>query len=157
MRDAAEVMSGPHPSPGVDRYLIKKADGNVSLVKVSEISEIDSRRDMLAEAAHKAVYFRSLTTGSAYSVEKSYRIADAVIAALDSEPAAPRPLADGDRIRILRTKLNGARVAAGDVLTVRSADYHGDGTTLTTDAPRDPLRAVWYFRHTDEGTGWERA
>lgn len=44
----AEVISGPHKSPNCDRYLIRKADGNVSLVPVSALERIVPRLDQMA-------------------------------------------------------------------------------------------------------------
>jgi hypothetical protein len=44
----AEVISGPHKSPGRDRYLIRKADGNVSLVPVTDLDRIVPRVDQVA-------------------------------------------------------------------------------------------------------------
>jgi hypothetical protein len=44
----AEVLSGPHKSPGATRYLIRKADGNVSLVPVGDLERIVPRIDQVA-------------------------------------------------------------------------------------------------------------
>lgn len=44
----AEVLSGPHKSAGRDRYLIRKADGNVSLVPVTAIERVVPRVDQVA-------------------------------------------------------------------------------------------------------------
>jgi hypothetical protein len=43
-----EILSGPHKSPGVDRWLIRKADGNVSLVPARELERIPSREEQMA-------------------------------------------------------------------------------------------------------------
>jgi hypothetical protein len=44
----AEVLSGPHKAPNTVRYLIAKADGNVSLVPASAIERIVPRLDQVA-------------------------------------------------------------------------------------------------------------
>jgi hypothetical protein len=44
----AEVLSGPHQSPGATRYLIRKADGNVSLVPEQDLTLIVPRLDRIA-------------------------------------------------------------------------------------------------------------
>lgn len=44
----AVVLSGPHKSPGGSRYLINKADGNVSLVPERELTPIVPRLDQVA-------------------------------------------------------------------------------------------------------------
>ena len=54
--DAVEILSGPHPSPGLDRYLIKGADGNVSLVEVSELSILHPRREEIARTLAEWFY-----------------------------------------------------------------------------------------------------
>lgn len=156
MRDAAEILSGPHASQGgVDRYLIKKADGNISLVKVTELSERDTRRDDLIEAVHKALYYRSTLTASEHSRSKTNRVVDAVLAVL-GEDVKP-PLAKGDRIRILKDGLEFAQVNAGDILTVQDPDHYRDGKVFTTNAPRASYRRdFWYFQLSGEGEGWER-
>jgi len=47
-RGVAEVLSGPHQSPGLDSYLIRETDGNVSLVEVSELSLLHPQREEIA-------------------------------------------------------------------------------------------------------------
>ncbi|MEU3686966.1 hypothetical protein [Streptomyces narbonensis] len=44
----AQVISGPHPSPMKSRYLIQKADGNVSLVPTGDLERIVPRIDQMA-------------------------------------------------------------------------------------------------------------
>jgi hypothetical protein len=45
----AEVLSGPHKTTGARlRYLIRKADGNVSLVPVTDIERVVPRLDQVA-------------------------------------------------------------------------------------------------------------
>lgn len=44
----AEIISGPHKSPGRDRYLIRKADGNVSLVPTTDLERVVPRIDQVA-------------------------------------------------------------------------------------------------------------
>jgi hypothetical protein len=43
----AEVLSGPHNSMGRNRYLITKADGNVSLVPVTDLERVVPRVDQV--------------------------------------------------------------------------------------------------------------
>ncbi|WP_030737250.1 hypothetical protein [Streptomyces sp. NRRL S-31] len=157
MRDAAEILSGPHASQGgADRYLIEKADGNVSLVKVTELSELDGRREVVAAAIHQALYLRSLSKASRVSRSRVIELADAALAALDGIEKSS-PLAKGDRIRITKHGLEFATVIVGDVLMVDNVDAYGDGTVFTTNAPRSTgMRDCWYFRHDSEGRGWER-
>ncbi|MEU9560337.1 hypothetical protein [Streptomyces fumanus] len=160
MRDAAEILSGPHASQnGTDRYLIKKADGNVSLVKVTELTAVDSRLDLVAETLHRALYGCGLRSKTSYSGRKMYVIADAVLYALDKDaPIKKGPLKKGDRIRITETGHNGASVDRGDILIVQDPDFHGDGSVFTTNAPKATSYSakVWYFTHHSEGNGWER-
>lgn len=56
----AEVLSGPHQSPGRERYLLRKADGYVSLVSTADIERIVPRLDQvmgtLAMLIHGAPY-----------------------------------------------------------------------------------------------------
>ncbi|MGI5408200.1 hypothetical protein ACQEV9_15535 [Streptomyces chartreusis] len=44
----ATIVSGPHKSPGVQRFLITKADGNVSLVPKRDLERIVPRLDQMA-------------------------------------------------------------------------------------------------------------
>lgn len=46
----AEILSGPHRSPGKSRYLIQKADGNVSLVSAADLTRVIPRLDQVAES-----------------------------------------------------------------------------------------------------------
>lgn len=56
----AEVLSGPHKSPARDRYLIRKADGNVSLVPVTDIERVIPRVDQVAHSLAVNLYARQL-------------------------------------------------------------------------------------------------
>jgi hypothetical protein len=58
MEMPAEVISGPHKSPGRDRYLIRKADGNVSLVPTRDLERIVSRLDRVAGMLAVQLYGR---------------------------------------------------------------------------------------------------
>lgn len=58
----AEVLSGPHTSPGRSRYLIRKADGNVSLVYTEDIERIAPRLDQVAGTMAMNLYGRSYAT-----------------------------------------------------------------------------------------------
>ncbi|WP_329544681.1 hypothetical protein OG548_08160 [Streptomyces sp. NBC_01356] len=55
----AEVLSGPHTSPGNDRYLIRKADGNVSLVPVTDLERVVPRVDQVAGTLSVVIYGRA--------------------------------------------------------------------------------------------------
>lgn len=55
----AVVLSGPHPSNGRDRYLIRKADGNVSLVPVTTLEQIVTRVDQVARMVASMMFGRS--------------------------------------------------------------------------------------------------
>lgn len=52
----ALVLSGPHKSPGNDRYLIRKADGNVSLVPATDLERIVPRLDQVAGTLSMLLY-----------------------------------------------------------------------------------------------------
>lgn len=58
----AEVLSGPHKSIGQNRYLIRKADGNVSLVAASDITRIVPRLDQAAGTLAMTLFGRSYVT-----------------------------------------------------------------------------------------------
>jgi hypothetical protein len=58
----AEVLSGPHPSNGRNRYLITKADGNVSLVPVTDLERIVPRLDQVAGTLAMVLYGRSFVS-----------------------------------------------------------------------------------------------
>jgi len=47
-RSVVEILSGPHQSPGLARYLIREVDGDVSLVEVSELSLLHPQREEIA-------------------------------------------------------------------------------------------------------------
>jgi hypothetical protein len=50
MATPATIISGPHRSPGGERYLIRKADGNTSLVPAAHLAPVDTRLEKVAEA-----------------------------------------------------------------------------------------------------------
>lgn len=52
----AEILSGPHKSPGAARYLIMKADGNVSLVPEQDLTHIVPRLDKIAGTMAMTLY-----------------------------------------------------------------------------------------------------
>lgn len=79
MSEPAEVLSGPHPSPGRTRYLIRKADGNVSLVSEADIERAIPRLDQVAGTLAIGLYglpFMSL------DVARKTRIAQAAARAI---------------------------------------------------------------------------
>lgn len=69
-----------------------------------------------------------------------------------------RPLAVGDRIRILQRDHMDSRTDVGDLLQVRWVSEFG--STFSTNAPRGILlgsrEGRWSFDGSGEGTGWER-
>lgn len=75
----AEILSGPHRSPGCSRYLIKKADGNVSLVSETELTRITPRKDQVANVIAVALYGRGIQT---LHLSQRYAIADAAMKAI---------------------------------------------------------------------------
>ncbi|MFF8942859.1 hypothetical protein ACF1A5_11420 [Streptomyces sp. NPDC014864] len=79
----AEVLSGPHPSPGRDRYLIRKADGNVSLVPNTDLERIVPRLDQVAGTLAMHLYGRAYVnldftrrSQIVYAAAQALRIAD---------------------------------------------------------------------------------
>jgi hypothetical protein len=58
----AEVLSGPHKTPGNPRYLVRKADGNVTLAYLSEFERIVPRLDRIAGTLAVTLYGRSYAT-----------------------------------------------------------------------------------------------
>jgi hypothetical protein len=44
----AEILSGPHSSPGAPRWLVRKADGHVTLVPTAYLTRIVPRLDRVA-------------------------------------------------------------------------------------------------------------
>jgi hypothetical protein len=149
----ATIISGPHASPGADRYLIRKADENVSLVKEGELSVALSRREVVARAICSVERPYGWLSLSIEGKCKLFRKADAVLAALDAMPPEVAPLAVGDSIRILKRGLGDAAVSAGDVLKVTTVGHSG----FTTNNPASLfVHASWSFKLADEGTGWER-
>jgi hypothetical protein len=55
----AEVLSGPHKSPGGNRWLILKADGNVTLAPERHIERVIPRVDQVAGTLAVLLYGRS--------------------------------------------------------------------------------------------------
>lgn len=147
----AAIISGPHPTYGADRWLIRKADGKVTLARESELSPVLTQREKVAAIAYVAMVPDGMWGQASLSTRRKYlRIADAVIAELGAE-AKPRPLAVGDRIRILKGGLSFAEVKVGDVLPVIGVS--GESLHAKTSKLR---RGYYVFQLEDEGTGWER-
>lgn len=141
----ATIISGPHKSPGTHRYLIKKADGFVSLTPEGDLTALDDRREKVADIIYR-------TSPGFFTRPKCERMAEQILAAVDK----PRPLAVGDRIRILQDGLQFAIVSIGDVLTVSEVDgiaFHVTRPTGVTGR----MRGYWVFALSGEGVGWERA
>jgi hypothetical protein len=82
MAHPAEVISGPHKSPGQDRYLIRKADGNVSLVPVKELTRHLSREEKAAIAIYRGVTGRNFVLADASTRRSFLLIAKATLVAV---------------------------------------------------------------------------
>jgi hypothetical protein len=152
MAEPATILSGPHSAYGTDRWLIRKADGNVTLARENGLSGIADRREIVAEAIMTKLASPGNTWGTlnTYAKRKYREAADAAIRAVDeSAKPEPRPLAAGDRIRILRSGLDCSSVTKGDEFIVVRVFL----TSFKVPAPY----GHWTFRLAGEGTGWERA
>jgi hypothetical protein len=152
----ATIISGPHQTHGAERWLIRKADGMVSLVKGTELSAVLSRREAVAKVVYESQTARRWDTASSYSRTGWLRVADKVLAALEDAADAekPGPLKAGDKVRILRSGLEFATVTAGDILTVTTVGP----LNFNTNAPTERgIHAYWTFALSGEGKGWERA
>lgn len=157
MDKPATVISGPHESPIGERWLVEKADSHVTLVRAGVLGPVDDKRQRVAEILYQRLgMFTALSKAVTETQARYLAAADAVLAELGT-PAKPGPLAKGDKIRILKDRLEAANVSSGDVLTVVDPDVRGDGSRFTTNAPKASTRSVWYFDPRTEGTGWERA
>ena len=154
MRDPGEIISGPHAGFAADRWLVRKADGNVSLLPAKFLAPQDDKRGRYADIISVAIYGTPMEHRGPTMAEKLRAAADAIVAELDAPQA--KSLAKGDKIRILANRYEGAKVLTGDVLTVQATDEDDDGQTFTTNAPRSSFSHEWYFSHSGEGTGWER-
>lgn len=151
MEMPGEITSGPHKTVGaVPRWLVTKADGNVSLLRETELSAVRTPAEVAADIIARKVYMVPIGDLVAGSQHKCRDAANAVLA----EIGKAKPLAVGDRIRILERNHNAARVNVGDILTVQTVDSSGE--VFSTNAPRNSLMGSWYFRSSTEGKGWER-
>jgi hypothetical protein len=154
----ATIISGPHPTHGADRWLIRKADDTVTLARETDLTPVDALRERAAAAAWGTTRLSGVHgwTDLTPSLRDKYlRIVDAVIDELKTEAEpAKRPLKVGDRIRILRAGLDGASVRKGEVITVTLVD---ESKLFRAEAPiwKQP-RGYWLFSKSAEGTGWER-
>jgi len=76
----AEVLSGPHRTTGQRlRYLIRKADGNVSLVPVTDLQRVVPRLDKVSGTLSMHIYGRPW---SALDTPRRMQIATAAVAAI---------------------------------------------------------------------------
>jgi hypothetical protein len=162
----ATIISGPHKTHGVgSRWLIRKADDTVSLVRETELSVwVDRRIALVARTLYQSLSGTALRTGWTalpLSTRTMYTgLAKTVLAALDAEAVTPEPkatavpLSAGDRIRILEDRHATADVRRGDILTVRTA---GDRLFSTSKPVRSNGIGSYVFRLSAEGTGWARA
>lgn len=154
MDKPATIISGPHTSFAKDRYLITKADGNVSLVPSAELSPITTQREKVASA----LWYKLTGTRTAWADVPTgsrriyFEMADVALAAAGVDKPEPRPLAVGDRIRITRDRLSNALVCRGDELTILSIDER----CVETNAPRSVVQRKWRFLLALEDDGWER-
>jgi len=78
------IVSGPHKSPGHDRYLVRKADGNVSLIKFTELDRVVPRLDQMAGTLAIVLYGRSFVTLDFATRTKVAAVARRVLALADS-------------------------------------------------------------------------
>lgn len=83
MNQPGTVLSGPHKSPGHDRYLVRKADGNVSLIKSTELDKLVPRIDVMAGTLAIVVYGRSYVSLDHYTRMKVWRMAQRALAIAD--------------------------------------------------------------------------
>lgn len=51
-----EILSGPHKSPSGNRWLVTKADGNVTLLREAEFTRIVPREDQVSDVMARMVY-----------------------------------------------------------------------------------------------------
>lgn len=80
----AEVLSGPHKSPGNDRYLIRKADGNVTLASTTQLERIVPRLDRIAGTIAMEVYGRPFISLDTYRRMKVAALAQTVLRIADT-------------------------------------------------------------------------
>jgi hypothetical protein len=86
----AEVLSGPHKTTGARlRYLIRKADGNVSLVPVTDIERIVPRLDQVAGTLAMVLYGRSYVSLDLGTQVKLAQAATRTLAIADSTKGQP--------------------------------------------------------------------
>ncbi|MFE5159117.1 hypothetical protein ACFRNT_11395 [Streptomyces sp. NPDC056697] len=147
------IAGGPHTGYS-EWYAVKGEDGKVYPAGADRLAPVstDPRREVVA---------RALCEQNGRDWDETDRNiyrprADAILAVLDAmeTPAEePKPLAVGDRIRILENVHNGAKVFAGDVLGV---EYVGGDVFQTPAARLGTPGLQWTFEMEDEGTGWER-
>lgn len=158
MEMPAKVISGPRKSNGAPRWLIEKADGNITLAPEQMLTALPELRDKVAEALFVKLsgHGRSMSFSAIpESGQRTYlSMADLAIAAVkehqDAEPS-PRPLAVGDRIRILKDNHQMANVRKGEVLSVTKLTL----LSLRVKASKSP-HGYWTFLRSAEGIGWER-
>ncbi|MGW5637135.1 hypothetical protein [Streptomyces sp. NPDC003832] len=148
----ATVISGPHETVGASRWLIRKADGNVTLARESELTALPTQRERVAQAIVKASTASATwdTMGPAARVN-FLRLADAAISAMREGEVKDVPLSAGDLVRVLTRRLSGADVRVGDTLTVAQV-----GTKLIRVRSSRSLTGYYVFQQSDRGTGWER-
>lgn len=80
----AEILSGPHRSPGTARYLILKADGNVSLVPERDLTRIVTRLDKTAGTLAMNLYGRSYASLDFQTQVKLARAAQQILKVADT-------------------------------------------------------------------------
>jgi hypothetical protein len=84
----AEIISGPHKTVGTrQRYLIRKADGNVSLVPDTELERIVPRLDQVAGTLAVLLYGRSFVNLDRHAQTKLANAAARAIAIADNTRA----------------------------------------------------------------------
>ena len=150
----ATIISGPHPTHGAERWLIRKADETVSLVRERELTPILTRTEAAAKSLYESARGGAWDSAPSYVRQSYMTMAERALRAADKFAAdTPVPLAVGDKIRIMVARHQGSRTEEGDVLSVLAVD----GGRFLTNAPRSGLVSYWTFYLDQEGKGWTRA
>jgi hypothetical protein len=87
MEMPAKIISGPHPTHGADRWLIRKADDTVTLARESELSPVDNRRELIAKAAYEQLQNRYWAEASALNRMRYLALAEDVVSSLGAHLA----------------------------------------------------------------------
>jgi len=139
MEMPATIISGPHKTPGAERWLIRKADGNVTLTPGTYLTPLDTRLEKTSEAIYKANDMSGRPWATITEPAKGlYRVfARAALAALEGELIPEQP-ADGS----VRLMLSWEE--AGTLCAIASSMVSGDfsGPRKHTDNVARKLEAL---------------